>query len=341
MRFFFLFCIILLSAGCIIDNGDDLPEQEETPAPAEDGYYLGITPTPRTVPETDLAGAYEETGKICDVVEVWPSPSGIGSYSSLVGSRTITGIRVYGLKPIINMQFYTFEKIPGEGLKMIVDAPAGYEKNLSNPGFREAYMENAKNIAEEFHPEYLSLGNEVTAYYMTYPDDFDNFVSLYLKAYDEVKKVSPDTKVFVVFSQNQIEETDSWEIINKFGNQLDLLAFTTYPWKFYDNPEEIPEDYYTKLRTYSSKPIAFTEIGWPSAESANSSEKEQADYLKRFVELTDSMNIEFVNWLFLHEVEMSGTTLHVSDRATETIALKKSDGTEKEVYYVWTNMKKG
>jgi len=346
MRFpaaFFL-VFLLLSAGCVGSEESAAPSVEPESEPPEmqketRGYYIGIVPTPKTVLGIDMIGAYEEAGEICEVVEVWPSPSGIGSYDALVKSQTVTGVRVYGLKPIVNMHFYTFEQVPGEGLKMTINAPEGYEKNLSNSEFREAYIKNAKNIAEEFHPEYLSLGNEVNSYYTTYPEDFDNFVSLYKKAHDEVKKVSPETKVFVIFSQNQMEETDSWEIIDKFDDKLDLLVFTTYPWKFYETPEEIPDNYYTKLESYSSKPVAFTEIGWPSDESVGASEKEQADYLRRFKEITKNMNVEFVNWLFLHETEISGVTASVSDPAVGTIALKKSDGTEKEVYPVWVEIK--
>ena len=328
----------MLFAGCVGEEQPEEPVQPEVPEePETSKYYFGIVPTPKTTPATDLTGAYEETGEICDIVEIWPEPSTIGAYDSLKRSRVITGSRVYGLKVILNMNFYTFEQVPGEGLKIVVNSPQGYEKNLSDPEFREAYVNDAKKIAEEFQPEYFSLGNEVSAYYMAYPEDFDNFVSLYNEAYDEIKEVSPNTKIFVVFSQNQMEETDSWEIINEF--KLDLLVFTTYPWKFYDTPEEIPDNYYSKLETYSTKPIAFTEIGWPSDSSVDASEKEQADYLRRFDELTEDMDIEFVNWLFLHETEISGTMASISDSATGTIALKKSDGTEKEVYSVWTNLK--
>ena len=331
--------LFFLFSGCINEE-QEIPEEEEQETPKETrSYYLGIVPTPKTTPEIDITGAYEETGEICEIVEIWVEPSTIGAYDSLVRNQAITGARVYSLKVIVNMNFYTIEEVPGEGLQVVVNAPTGYEKNLSNPEFREAYISDAKKIAEEFHPEYFSLGNEVTAYYITYPEDFDNFVSLYNEAYDEIKSVSPETKVFVVFSQNQMEGTETWNIIDKFGDKLDLLVFTTYPWKFYDKPEDIPDDYYSKLETYTTKPVAFTEIGWPSDTDAGSSEKEQAEYLLRFVELTNGTNVEFINWLFLHETEISGTMASISDPATGTIALKKSDGTLKEVYYIWLDLK--
>jgi hypothetical protein len=49
-------------------------------------------------------------------------------------------------------------------------------------------------------------------------------------------------------------------------------------------------------------------------------------------------NVEMVNWLFLHEIEFSGIGKSVFDPETQTIALKKADGTRKEIYKVWLNL---
>ena len=342
----------ILLAGCTGSSGANLVPEGEEPigrkppethgnyglAASERGYYLGMVPTPETVPEVDLFGAYEEAGEICEVVGIWPEPSAIGAYASLEGSRTVEGVRVYGLKPIVNMNFYTFERVEGEGLKIVVNSPEEIPANLSDPAFRDGYVNDARRIAERFQPEYLSLGNEVNAYYAAYPEDFGDYISLYKEAYDAVKGVSPETKVFVVFSLNQMDALGQWGLISRFEGKADLVAFTTYPWKEYETPGEIPEDYYSRLAEYTDKPVAFAETGWPSDESVGASEEEQAEYLARFVELTDGMDVEFVNWLFLHDVEVSGDMASISSPATGTIALKKNDGRPKDVYYVWLDL---
>ena len=82
-----------------------------------------------------------------------------------------------------------------------------------------------------------------------------------------------------------------------------------------------------------NRPVAFTEIGWAGNET------EQAEFLVRFLELTKDIDLEMVNWLFLHEIEFSGIGESVFSPESATIALKNADGTEKEIYDVWLDLK--
>ena len=300
-------------------------------------FYMGLVPSPKSIPETkfeDLVAAYEETGKIAEVVMVWPEIVGIGEYDKLSQSKTITAVRVYGLKPVITLNFATIKQI-NNSLEYVIDSPQGIEANLSNQKFRELWVEEAKKIAQEFKPEYFSLGNEINDYFYLHPEQLDSYISLYDSAYSEIKKVSPNTKVFVVFSYNHLIDNNQWNLFEKFNNRVDLIGLTTYPWKHFSSPEEIDENYYSKLNQYTTKPIAFTEIGWVSTKS----EKEQAEFLVKFLNLTKEMNLEMVNWLFLHEIELSGIIASISDKSVGIIALKRADGTKKEIYNVWLDLK--
>ena len=48
---------------------------------------------------------------------------------------------------------------------------------------------------------------------------------------------------------------------------------------------------------------------------------------------------KIVNSLFLHEVELEGIDKSVFSPESTTIALKKADGTRKEIYDVWLDLK--
>lgn len=61
---------------------------------------------------------------------------------------------------------------------------------------------------------------------------------------------------------------------------------------------DIPINYYSQIKEYTNKRIAFTEIGWPSKVS----EDEQLNFIVRFLNLTKSMNIEFIQWIYLHDL---------------------------------------
>jgi hypothetical protein len=294
-------------------------------------YYLGVVPNPANSSWEDITSAYEEAGKIAEVTMVWTGTN-IGQTEKLKQNQLITGLRVYGLKPILTLNFATIKE--GEsGLEYAIDAPPGINPDLSDPGFRDAWIGEARSLAREFKPEYLSLGNEVNDYFYLHPEDLDSYLTLFGEAYLAIKEVSPETKVFVVFSYTHLIDNGQWDFFEKF-NKADIIVLTSYPWKHFDDPDEIDEDYYSRIKQYTGKPIAFTEIGWPDPED------EQARFLERFIELTRGLDLEMINWLFLHETKLSGVAASVTDPATGTIALKKADGSEKQIYDAWLKIKR-
>jgi hypothetical protein len=356
IKTFHLIVALLIIAAAVIfggcsgqDNGSQTQSVSTTEKhsnvilPIEQrSFYLGLVPTPVNAPDStfdDVVRAYEETGGIAEIQMVWVEPAGIGQYEKLKQNRVITALRVYGLKPVVTLQFATIKEVPGDGLQYVVDAPSGINADLSDPEFRTLWVEEATNIAREFNPEYLSLGNEINDYFYLHPEDLEDYISLYDEAYAEIKKVSPETKVFMVFSYTHIVDNNQFDMLERFNDRVDLIGLTTYPWKYFDTPADIPDDYYSRLDQHIDKPIAFIEIGWISSDSKGSSEAEQADYLVRFLELTDGMDIEMVNWLFLHETVLEGTVASVSEPETGTISLKNKDGSKKPIYNIWLDVR--
>lgn len=68
------------------------------------------------------------------------------------------------------------------------------EGDLSDPEFKRLWIEEAKKIAQEFKPEYFSLGNEINDYFYLHPEDLEYYLSLYDETYSAIKKASPNTK---------------------------------------------------------------------------------------------------------------------------------------------------
>jgi len=329
--------LTLLITGCAKEiEQEEIKEKHSTytfPITERD-FYIGMVPMPKSEPETtfdDITAAYEEVGQLGEVTMVWGTPSGIGLLEKLKQNQVVTAVRVYGLKPVLTLNFHTIKEIPGEGLKVVIDAPEGVEADASDEEFRELWVQEAKNIAKEFKPEYFSLGNEINDYFYLNPDDLEDYLTLYDQAYKAIKEVSPKTKVMVVFSYTHLIDNNQWDLFERFD--VDVFGLTTYPWKHFSTPDEIETDYYSKLNQYTSKPIAFTEIGWAGDET------QQAEFLVKFLDLTKDNDLEMINWLFLHETTLSGIVGAVSDPATSTIALKKADGTKKEIYNVWLDLK--
>jgi hypothetical protein len=335
---------ILLVSGCSSNNlPPDAPVKHSSydlPIDSRD-FFLGVVPTPRNIPETtwdDIVSAYNETGDIADISMVWTGTN-IGQTEKLNQTQAVTGLKVYGIRVVLNLNFATIKEIPGEGLKYVIDAPEGVEPSLSDPEFRRLWTEEAESLASEFKPDYMSLGNEINDYFYLHPEELDAYLSLLGGVYSAVKEASPKTKIMVVFSLTHLIDNDQWDMLSRFEDSVDAIGLTTYPWKHFDDPKDISQDYYTRIEQHTSKPIAFTEIGWTSSQESGSSEEEQSRFLLRFLELTKDLDIEMVNWLFLHEPELTGIVASVTSPETSTISLKNRDGSRKDIYGLWLDLK--
>ncbi|NIO22621.1 MAG: hypothetical protein GTN38_01155 [Candidatus Aenigmarchaeota archaeon] len=329
----FLILLVLIS-GCTGGEPGETTKHSEHDLPITSrSFYIGVVPSPKSIPETtfdDINDAYREVGEIGEVTMIWTGEN-IGQAEKLKQNRVVTAVRVYGLKPVLTLSFATIKEVSGSGLQYVVDAPEGVNADLSDSEFRNLWVNEAGKIAEEFKPEYLSLGNEINDYFYLHPEELKDFLTLFDEAYSAIKEASPQTKVFVVFSFTHLIDNNQWDLFGRF-EKADMIGLTTYPWKHFDSPAEITSDYYKRIETYTNKPIAFTEIGWIP-------ENQQAEFLVKFLELTKGMNIEMVNWLFLHEMEITGIAGSVSDPETGKISLKRKDGTRKEIYDLWLDLK--
>jgi hypothetical protein len=167
-------------------------------------------------------------------------------------------------------------------------------------------------------------------------------VQLFADTYDAVKKKSPDTKVFTVFQLEHLKGLKGglyggvndpgaaeWALIDRFP-KADLVGFTTYPGLIFKDPSEMPADYYAEIRNHSSKPVAFTEIGWQSEAwpaGWESGDAEQAAFVSRFFELTGGLNKEMAIWSFLYDP--------AAQKPFDSMGLIKKDGMKRPAWDIW------
>jgi hypothetical protein len=110
-----------------------------------------------------------------------------------------------------------------------------------------------------------------------HPEDAPNFISLYHEIYALVKAEAPETKLFVSFQWEDLnnmfpqpEEGNrqpydtNWEQIEAFEPNLDIWVISTYPYFVFNNGTSIPPDHYTSLLTRTDKPIGIAEGGFSS-----------------------------------------------------------------------------
>lgn len=297
----------------------------------ERGYLLGILPIPYD--EQGFDEAYQLASETCELVPVWGRPSPYwekaadleGQWGQIFVEDLTRG---YGMAPLLHFSFI------GEGFT--VSSPEGTEYILSSPEWREEYKQAVIDSVRVCKPAYLSVGNEINRWYEVHGMDGDNgfsqWISLYEEIYDEVKTLSPETKVFCTFSREIVMENrdPDLSIIEEFDpDKIDILVLTSYPYCLtgVNSPEDLPTDYYTSISEYlPGKPLGFSEIAWTSME-AFGGEQGQADFINRLPELTTGVDVEFIMWVWLSDLT-----------ETDTTGLIKRDGTEKLGYEAWAGL---
>jgi hypothetical protein len=309
-------------------------------------FLMGLTPTFK------LNGTLEEVfmtaGSVADVMNLWfvnvPWYNTTEQLKKPETQGLLGLINSSGLTPIFQLNFWAVE----EG-KVVLQVPPYMNStttNLGTPELRQLWIEQAVNISRDYHPKYFCIGNEIDTYYWNCSQgDFDNYVSLVRETYDDVKAVSPETKVFVVFRLDTIDSYDGWFLIEKFDkDKIDLFGFTSYPYMlgypgaaWYEKPSDMPSDYYSRIMNYTGdKPLVFSEIGWTSSELLrDGSEQEQVEFLLWFLEHTKGMPLEIISWLCLHDLRTVEEETDPNAMPSDYVGLKYKNGTEKAVWVYW------
>ena len=227
------------------------------------------------------------------------------------------------------------------------DAPGGVGSTVDwNGPQRERFIAAATAIAREQRPEYLALGVESNRLWGSDRAAWDGFVRGYASARDAIKAASPSTRVFTIFQLELMkghavrwtgrDDPPQWSLIDAFAGTLDVVGFTTYPFLEYARPADIPPGYFSDALDRVKVPVAFTEIGWPSARPASTpfaydaSPDAQAAFVDRFFALVPAgdRRVALALWSFPFDV---GTQLGLFD----SVALRASDGTAKPALAAW------
>lgn len=337
LLFFLLFLILLSLTSCNTNNQQSVEkqiQQETNQQNAQNikqqiieqtGVLRGITLTPKSFQSKDFTDFFEKS-KQFEIV-AWA-----GDWSELSNEKSAPYVlaelsKQYNYIPLIEPQFF----IQSTGkLLLSLDEET-----------KQLYKTSLLNFVKKYKPKYIGIGIEINILYEKSPEDFTAFTDLYNEIYKEIKQISPDTKVFTIFQLEKMkglngglfgsknnEANAEWPLMEKFSS--DLAVFTTYPGLIYKTPAEIPANYYEEIKSKTNKPIAFTEIGWPSDSKVpgwESSEQEQLEFTKTFSTLTKNLNIEFEIWSFMYDQN--------TIEPFNTMGLFSSQGKEKEAWNSW------
>jgi len=260
---------------------------------------------------------------------------------------------------------FVIDALNGLNRKEFSGLPAGWEASFANPNVRAAYKNYALWVVRTFRPHYLGLASEINTYMDAHPDDAPNFISLYHEIYTLVKAEAPETKVFVSFQWEDLNNmfpqpeegnrqplNTNWEQIEAFEPNLDLGVISTYPYFVFNTGKPIPADYYTPLLAWTSKPVAVAEGGFSSQPvgEIQISPEDQTAYLNAIHAQLGPRLAFWVNTLlndlnidsFAEEMKKQGRDPQdaLSLGAFAYIGLRHTDGSPKPALEVWDELRK-
>ena len=219
-----------------------------------------------------------------------------------------------GYTPILALSPTTLTEMRGKlDMPSAVKSRAGNRPTFSDKNVHIPYIQAALELAS-LKPPYLCLATEINLLAFASIDEYVKFAAVYKRLYQEVKKVSPETKVFVSFQWDFFQLMANKEprrisehrkLIEIFRPELDVLAFTSYPSDHYKTPAEVPANYYERISEYvkPADEIHFMEIGWPT--SGTGTEAEQVAFIERLPSLMAKIKPKVVAWSLLHDVDTS------------------------------------
>lgn len=273
--------------------------------------------SPKSFSQNDFTAFFDKADESGDAITGWAEIEGFGNEQGV--PFVVAGLaKQYNYEPIILV-----------GLKNAKDA--------SDKELLLSFLKKNKI-------NYLGLGVEVNRY-----SDYDSYAAVYNEIYDSVKEASPKTQVFPIFQYEQMKglqgglfgkennpNNAEWVLIDKL--KLDMIGFTTYPGLIYKNPGEIPSDYYLEIKNHVNKPVVFTEIGWfrsfDKVSEWESSEKEQADFIVKYFDLTKDLDVKLNIWSFLYDPDGEGLEFKETFNTMGLLAKDDSDGTSL-VFEAW------
>lgn len=259
---------------------------------------------------------------------------------------------------------FVLDALNGLNRGEFIGLPPGWEPGFSNPNVRTAYKNYALWVVRSFQPRYLGLASEINTYMDAHPEDAPNFISLYNEIYALVKAEAPQTKIFVTFQWDDLNNmfpqpeegnrqrlSPNWDQVEAFEPNLDLWAISTYPY-FAFNDGNIPADYYTPLLSRTSKPIAVAEGGFSSQaiEFAQGTPEAQVAYLNAIHDQLGSRLVFWVN-LLLNDFNMDSYTDFARSKGQDPndiafleyfshVGFINPDGSPKPALAIWDGFRK-
>jgi hypothetical protein len=250
----------------------------------------------------------------------------------------------------------------GKGLRIVatIDATNGLDRaseaagllalrrSLAEPAVRAAYARYVGAFAALVQPEYLAVASETNLVRAIAPPAlYQALVDAAGAAAAEARRRSPSTRVFttvqVETAWGRLAAGGAFEGIARDRADFpfaEAVGLSSYPYLAgFNEPEELPLDYYARLVATAPAPLLVIEGGWTSASLGGiaSSPDKQRRYLERHAQILDGAHA--AAWFQITFTDLDLTAIEVPPGSIlplfATLGLVDVNFTPKPALAVW------
>jgi hypothetical protein len=298
--------LIALAIGAVSEIGCARPAREpDIPSRETRSYFMGFSVIP---PKPDIDVAVRS-------MEVWTKRADAAIMHLdvpwallLAGTSPLEALKKDG----VGLEHYyrskhlrlavTIDVTNGLGRETEAPALVAAHRSITEPVVQRLYRDYVRTLVATLHPDYLGLAAETNLIRAIAPRPVYNaVVRMTNDAAADIRRPGPGSTLPLYVS---VQVETAW---GRLGRQtgfagidedlrdfpfVDLIGLSSYPYLGgFKDPEQIPLDYYTRIRGSRTLPLMVVEGGWPSASvpgAFSSSPEMQARYIARQSQLLEA-----------------------------------------------------
>lgn len=214
-----------------------------------------------------------------------------------------------------NMKLWVYID-PANGLNRSADASdlSALGKSIAQSGPQQIYGRFCKVMDSMLRPEHMGLALETNLIRSQSPDSIykgiktaANNAAADIAAFDPAVKLSVSVQVDWAWGngnggsyQGVAQDFTDFPFVQELG-------YSSYPYFFYNQPQDIPSDYYSRIIQGHSIPVFVSEGGWSSQQVGSFTEttQKQTDYITKQLQLLDYVNAIAVFQLAFTDIDIN------------------------------------
>jgi hypothetical protein len=197
-----------------------------------------------------------------------------------------------------------------DGLNRAAEAPelVALGRSITEPAVQQLYRQYARAVATRLNPDYLGLAAETNLIRVAAPAPVYNaMVTMTNAAAADLRAQGTTAELYVSVqvevAWGRLQGTSQFQGVEQDFRDfpfIQVLGLSSYPYLGgFTEPEQIPQDYFTRVRGTHNLDLLLVEGGWASQSTGGftTSPEKQARYIRHLAKVADASGL--IRWFQL------------------------------------------